>query len=172
MPDLALKQPRHLARPNTGGHINRKGDKIKITVHFEAENVTSSEIAELYEYAGFGAARDYLATDDFRDRFIGGSSIFTAFATTPTSHLTGMIRAFTDNTFVTYIAEICVAPEFQRQGIGKALVKAVVDRFQHTAIFADVFNGHEQPFIGAGITPKSKLIACSRAPGPVNNERA
>lgn len=158
------------ARPNSGEQIDQMGDKIKIIVHFEAEKIASHAITTLYERVHFGKSHDYLATMDFRTRFLGGTNIFAAFATTLTGELTGMVRVFSDDTFVTYIAEICVAPDLQRQGIGTALMKAVVDRFQHTAIFADAFVGCEKTFAEAGITPKPKLIACSRAPGPFGHE--
>ncbi|WP_179401186.1 GNAT family N-acetyltransferase [Burkholderia guangdongensis] len=152
--------------------MDQKGEQIKTTVHFDAQKVTSNAIATLYERVGFGASRDYLTIDDFRNRFLGGTNIFAAFATTLTGQLAGMARSFSDDTFVTYIAEVCVDPGLQRQGIGSALMKAIVDRFQHTAIFADTFIGCEKTFSDVGITPKPKLIACSRAPGPFGDERA
>lgn len=112
-------------------------------------------------------AKDYLAVDDFRQRFLDGANVFAAFATMQSdSRLLGMVRVFSDETFVTYVAELCVDPDARNRGIGTALMEAIVQRFQQTAIFTEAFSGSEKLFSAVGITPKGKLVACSRAPGP------
>ena len=135
-------------------------------MHFESQTIKSSAIAQLYERVGFGIAKDYLAVEQFRERFLDGTNVFAAFATTESDNqLLGMVRGFSDEMFVTYVAELCVDPDAQRQGVGTALMEAIVRRFQHTAIFTEAFSESETLFAAVGITPKRKLIACSRAPG-------
>jgi ribosomal protein S18 acetylase RimI-like enzyme len=140
---------------------------MKVIVHFESSKIDSSSIAELYECVGFGLAKDYLSVENFEKRFLGGGNIFSVFATTITDRLVGIARVFSDDMFVTYVTEVCVHPDVQRQGVGTALVRAVVRRFQHTAIFTEALTGSEKLFGAVGITPKRKLVACSRAPGPL-----
>lgn len=54
-------------------------------------------------------------------------------------------------------------PDWQRKGIGGALVERIIERFGHTAIFLEAFADQTDFFAKRGITPKAKLVACSRA---------
>jgi len=44
--------------------------------------------------------------------------------------LAGFITVFTDGFYIAYIPLLEVRPEFQRRGIGKALVRAAVERYK------------------------------------------
>ena len=48
-----------------------------------------------------------------------------------TDALIGLARAISDDASVVYIQDILVRPTHQGRGIGKALVRAVLDRFKH-----------------------------------------
>ncbi len=44
-------------------------------------------------------------------------------ARTPAGHLVGISRALTDFSYCTYLSDLAVAHSFQRQGIGKELIR-------------------------------------------------
>jgi len=54
---------------------------------------------------------------------------FTAQARNPEGELVGYVSAFSDEVFVTMIGELLVHPDFQRRGIGTALLKKVALRY-------------------------------------------
>ncbi len=137
--------------------------KHEINIHFRSENFTDQNIADLYESAGFGKSSDYLVIPEFKEKFLG-PNITCAYAESAAAGLIGLVRVMSDDILTTYVAEICVHPDWQRLGVGSSLCAAIISRFRHTAIFADAFRGTEQLFATAGLTPKSKLVACSRAP--------
>lgn len=78
--------------------------------------------------------------------------------------LVGGARVFSDDIYCTWIAEICVQPDWQGHGIGRKLMEAINDRFDHTALYAEAFKEQVDFFTKQGIKPKEKLVACSRAP--------
>lgn len=45
--------------------------------------------------------------------------------------LVGVVRAVGDGCSIVFIQDILVLPEYQRKGIGTALMKAVLERFAH-----------------------------------------
>jgi ribosomal protein S18 acetylase RimI-like enzyme len=136
----------------------------KISITYDDIQVTTENLANLLEHAGFGSASTYLSIANFRSIFLCPGTI-SVFAIEQTTHqLVGLARVFTDNFFTTYISEVCVHPSYQKNGIGSNLIKAITNRFGHTAIFADAFRAHVSIFNQNSITPKEKLIACSRRP--------
>ncbi|WP_108912771.1 GNAT family N-acetyltransferase [Trinickia symbiotica] len=91
--------------------------------------------------------------------------------TRPSAERRYVAQKSADPPWACFLTEVCVHPDVQRQRVGTALVEAVVRRFQHTAIFTEAFEGSEKLFGAVGITPKRKLVACSRAPGPLEMQR-
>ena len=70
----------------------------------------------------------------------------------------GFARAMSDEAFAVYIADILVAPDRQRQGIGRALVEAILDhypleRFHHQVLVAE--RGAEGFYRRLGLVPVS-----------------
>lgn len=58
------------------------------------------------------------------------------------ARVVGFVRTMSDGAFAVYIADILVMPEFQRQGIGKMMLKAVLDHypmrtFHHQVLIAE-----------------------------------
>lgn len=45
--------------------------------------------------------------------------------------LVGIIRAVGDGASIVFIQDILVLPEYQRQGIGTALLKAILEKYSH-----------------------------------------
>jgi GNAT superfamily N-acetyltransferase len=68
----------------------------------------------------------------------------------------GFARAMSDEAFAVYIADILVSPDRQRQGIGRALVEALLDhypmdRFHHQVLVAE--RGAEGFYRRVGLVP-------------------
>jgi GNAT superfamily N-acetyltransferase len=70
----------------------------------------------------------------------------------------GFARAMSDEAFAVYIADILVTPDRQRQGIGRALAQAILDRyplqqFHHQVLIAE--RGAEGFYRRLGLVPVS-----------------
>ncbi len=65
---------------------------------------------------------------------------FTAQARNAADELIGYVSAFSDEVFVTMVGELLVHPDYQRRGIGTALLKRVVLRYPGTPIQAYSFD--------------------------------
>ena len=73
-----------------------------------------------------------------------------------TSGWSGFARAMSDEAFAVYIADILVAPDRQRQGIGRTLAEAIMDhypmdRFHHQVLVAE--RGAEGFYRKLGMVP-------------------
>ncbi|MGE5477544.1 MAG: GNAT family N-acetyltransferase [Bacteroidales bacterium] len=53
--------------------------------------------------------------------------------------LVGLVRVFSDGVRSSWLSEICVHPDWQRKGVGRALLASVRARFAHTALFTGAF---------------------------------
>jgi hypothetical protein len=136
----------------------------QIAISFDTANITAASLADLLEAVGFGSSSAYLSISEFHGRFFCPGTVGVFAVHLDTRQLVGMARVFTDDVFTTYISELCVHPVFQKKGIGSGSLKAITERFGHTAIFADAFRANLSTFSKHGIAPKEKLIACSRRP--------
>ena len=47
------------------------------------------------------------------------------------SHLVGLIRTVGDGNTIIFVQDILVYPEYQRSGVGRALLQAILDRYSH-----------------------------------------
>ena len=82
------------------------------------------EILRLYKAVGWTAYTENAAA--LREGF--GNSLLTL-AAYEGDELTGLLRAVGDGATIVFIQDLLVLPDRQRQGIGTALMKAVLDRF-------------------------------------------
>ena len=138
---------------------------MNINYSTNVSKLSDIEVAKLYESVGFGAAEQYLATDKLLDDLFG-TNIFGIFATdAKLDDLVGMVRVFSDDRMVSWIAEICVKPTHQRKGVGSNLLGLVFKRFPHTAIYVSAFTDQQYFFETNGLIAKSKLVSCSKPPG-------
>ena len=84
-----------------------------------------AEILPLYAAVGWTNYTDHpqMLEEAYRN------SLCTLGAYTADDRLVGIIRAVGDGASVLFIQDIIVLPEFQRRGIGTALLKAIVSRY-------------------------------------------
>ena len=88
----------------------------------ECKKYDSKDIPKLYDSVGWSAYTDDLAA--LENGFNNSLKILAAYKN---DELVGIIRAVGDGYTVVFIQDILVLPEYQRQGIGSALLKAIVD---------------------------------------------
>jgi GNAT superfamily N-acetyltransferase len=83
------------------------------------------ELVALYESVGWSA---YARAPETLRAAIAGSSYVVAARRTP-ARLVGLARVISDDATICYLQDVLVAPDHQRLGIGRALVRAVLDRY-------------------------------------------
>lgn len=84
------------------------------------------EIAPLYAAVGWTAYTDDLAS--LKKGFENSLLILAAYEE---ERLIGLIRAVGDGYTIVFIQDILVHPQYQRQGIGTALLRSVMERYQY-----------------------------------------
>lgn len=103
--------------------------------------------------------RDQYSKEDIYKLFCGSS--YFAIASIDGKSI-GYIRAISDNTLVTFIAELIVHKEFQRQGVGSELMKHFNEKYAHTTIWSCVFEDNVEFMEKCGIRNKKQLFSCTR----------
>ncbi len=91
----------------------------------EYKNYKENEILNLYSSVGWTTY-----TDDPASLKAGFQNSLLTLAAYEDDKLLGVIRTVGDSQTIVYIQDILVLPEYQRQGIGTALVWAVLERFR------------------------------------------
>ena len=91
----------------------------------EYKEYIEQEIVKLYADAGWKA---YL--DDLHALKCGYENSLITLAAYEGEELLGIIRAVGDGATIVFIQDIIVLKKYQRQGIGTALLKEVLDRFK------------------------------------------
>ncbi len=137
----------------------------EITFSSDKNLVNYDEVSELYESVGFGSSHVYKEDLEYEKSFMS-EQVYGFFAFSPSGKLVGMLRIFSDNKICSWIAEICVHPKYQKNGIGSHLMGMLNEHFGHTAVYVNALAGSEGFFEKHGIKPKEKLISCSRAGTP------
>ncbi|WP_308562235.1 GNAT family N-acetyltransferase, partial [uncultured Rothia sp.] len=92
------------------------------------------ELTELYDSVGWSA---YTKTPERLLPMLEGSRyLYTAREATAeeTGRLVGLVRAVGDGHSIAYIQDLLVHPHAQRQGVGSALLKRVIDDFDREDI--------------------------------------
>jgi GNAT superfamily N-acetyltransferase len=80
-----------------------------------------SEVLDVYRSSGLGERRPILDTDRFGEMVRNANLIVVCRAD---DRLAGIARSISDFSYVTYLSDIAVSREYQRQGIGQALIEA------------------------------------------------
>lgn len=134
-----------------------------IVIHDDASRHGANDFDVVINSVGFGILDDGTSRD-LLYRNIFGDGIFGFFAENKVGRLVGFVRAFSDDCTKCYVTEICVHPDWQRRGIGCALIEQVVRRFCHTTIYTEAFPDAIPVFEACGVKPALGLVGCSRAP--------
>ena len=92
----------------------------------EYTNYNESDILSLYSSVGWTAYTD--APHTLRAGF---EKSLVTLAAYESGQLLGLIRCVGDGETIVYIQDILVFPEFQRRGIGTALLQEILRRFSH-----------------------------------------
>ena len=87
-------------------------------------NFNTDEILNLYTQVGWTAY-----TEDMSALERGYKNSLLILAAYENDELRGIVRAVGDGATIILVQDILVYPKYQRQGIGTALLKAVLDRF-------------------------------------------
>ena len=91
----------------------------------EYRNYNEQEILNLYSSVGWTAY-----TDAPKSLKAGFENSLLTLAAYEGNTLLGVIRTVGDGQTIVYIQDILVLPEYQRRGIGTALVRAILNRFR------------------------------------------
>lgn len=92
----------------------------------EYTEYSRDEIQRLYSQVGWTAY-----TKDLNALEQGFKNSLLVLASFENDELLGIIRVVGDGFTVILVQDILVFPQYQRQGIGTALLKAVLDRYSH-----------------------------------------
>ena len=92
----------------------------------EYRTYNEAEILRLYASVGWTAYTDY--PDVLRQGFENSLLTLAAY---DGENLLGIIRAVGDGHTIVFVQDILVFPEYQRKGIGSALLQAILDRYSH-----------------------------------------
>lgn len=91
----------------------------------EYKDYNEEEILNLYSSVGWTAY-----SDDPASLKAGFENSLLTLAAYEGNTLLGVIRTVGDGQTIVYIQDILVLPEYQRKGVGTALVQALLDRFR------------------------------------------
>lgn len=92
----------------------------------EYKKYNEKEILQLYSEVGWTAYTDDMAV--LRSGFENSLLVMAAYEG---EGLLGIIRAVGDGSTIVFVQDILVFPDKQRQGVGTALLKAVMERYQN-----------------------------------------
>ena len=114
---------------------------------FTDKNIQPMELANLMASVGWGNESAYA------DQAIARSLStypFIAYCRDSAGLLIGYLSAFSDGAFSTFVGELAVRPEFQRNGIGTELLRLVVERYSGIPVYATPFEDAQQFFLERG----------------------
>lgn len=92
----------------------------------EYKNYNEAEILRLYTSVGWTAYTDQ--PDVLQKGFANSMLTLAAY---DVEQLVGIIRTIGDGHTIVFVQDILVLPEYQRKGIGTALLQAILDRYNH-----------------------------------------
>jgi ribosomal protein S18 acetylase RimI-like enzyme len=90
------------------------------------DDALRDQVIELYGSVGWSA---YTADTDALVRALKNSTY--VFLCCLDSKIVGLIRGVSDDVSINYIQDILVHPEYQRRGIGHALMKHCLEKYSH-----------------------------------------
>ncbi|MDE2019084.1 MAG: GNAT family N-acetyltransferase [Patescibacteria group bacterium] len=105
-----------------------------IIISSDKKSVSPAEAAALYVELGWGTAREY--SPRRMKRSIANCHIVVS-ARNVAGDLVGIARAFTDGAEYTKILDMVIAPEYQRNGVGRDLMRAIEKLAKGTTLYCE-----------------------------------
>ena len=124
----------------------------------EYTDYRDEEILGLYADAGWVAYTE--EPEKLREGYKNSLLVLAAYEG---EDLLGIIRAVGDGNTIVFIQDILVYKKYQRQGVGTALLKAVLDRYQHVRQIELVTDNTEKTvafYRSAGFKTLSEFGCC------------
>ena len=103
-----------------------------IVISIDKNSVKPAETAALYIELGWGTAKEYSATR--MRRSLANCDIVVS-ARNGAGELVGIGRALSDFAIDTKILDLIIVPEYQRQGLGQAMMKKLAAAARGTSIY-------------------------------------
>ncbi len=104
----------------------------RVTISSDKHSVKPAEAAALYIELGWGTAKRYSPAR--MRRSIANCSIVVS-ARNDAGELVGIARALTDRALDTKILDMIIAPEYQKQGVGLAMMRRIESLVRGTTIY-------------------------------------
>ena len=123
------------------------------------ENYNEEEILALYNAVGWKAY-----TSDPASLAAGYAHSLLTLEARDGEKLVGVIRTVGDGATIVYIQDIIVHPEYQRRGVGAALIRAVMERFSAVRQIVLLTDDTEKTvafYKKQGFTPAAKYGCCA-----------
>ncbi|HUC31732.1 MAG TPA: GNAT family N-acetyltransferase [Candidatus Paceibacterota bacterium] len=103
-----------------------------IVISADKKSVTPAEAAALYIELGWGTKKEYSVVR--MKRSLAHCDIVVS-ARNAAGELVGIGRALSDFAIDTKILDLVIAPEYQRQGLGQAMMKKIASLAKGTSIY-------------------------------------
>jgi len=130
-------------------------------LEFKSQSPKPEEFKALLLSVGWGEPEQY-DLSELQTSLDGMTKIYTVYNN---AELVATARILSDNSSTTQIIDVIVKTNYQRQGIGKKLVKEIMQDYAHTAIYTDALIKNKDFFESCGLHNKNeKLIVFSKAP--------
>lgn len=78
------------------------------------------------------------------------------------NELIALTRAWSDEVFTTYIADMVVIPGFQNMGVGSKMLNFIKKRYKGTGIFCDAYNENSGFLEKNGFIKRDNLTVFSK----------
>jgi len=125
---------------------------MQITYRFSCENVRTRELEELFAATALGGRKG----EKIRRAFLNSSLVCLAF---DSDRLIGASRAITDGEYHALIYDVAVLPEFQGQGIGRRMMKELLDRLPVWRVMLVADEGVQGFYSGLGFEKYPDVMA-------------
>ena len=107
-----------------------------VTLTTKKSDVRPEEAIDLLLSLGWGKAEDY----DLKTMQIAiNNTHFMVSAKDSENELVAFARVFSDDVFATHITDIVVGKGYQGKGIGRRMMKVIINKYGHTGIYVDAF---------------------------------
>ena len=125
---------------------------INTTLIFSADNVDWKILAEVYRLALLGEHKP----EKLREAYTNSDICCFVYIN---ERLIGSVRAISDGVYFATICDVVVLPEFQRQGIGRQIMNAMIERISVPKILLASVIGQEDFYRKLGFLKHKSVMA-------------